>query len=57
VRQARRCVVLADSSKLGKVAFARICPVTAVDMLITDEDADDAQLAPLRDAGLEVQLV
>lgn len=57
VRQARRCVVLADSSKLGKVAFARICPITAVDLLITDKDADDAQLAPLRDRGMEVQLV
>lgn len=57
VRQARKCVVLADSSKLGKVAFARICPITAVDILITDTDVDDARLAPLRDAGLDVQLV
>lgn len=57
VRQARRCVVVADSSKLGQVKFARICPITAVDVLITDSDADEAQLARLRDAGVDIRLV
>ena len=57
VRQARRCVVVADSSKLGKVAFAQICPTDAVDVLITDSDASEDQLAPLRDAGLEIRIV
>jgi DeoR family transcriptional regulator of aga operon len=57
VRQARRCVVVADSSKLGKVAFAQICPISAVDVLITDSDASEEELAPLRSAGLEIRLV
>jgi DeoR family transcriptional regulator of aga operon len=57
VRQARKCVVLADSSKLGKVAFARICPISGVDMLITDSGAQEAQLAPLRGAGIEIRTV
>jgi DeoR family transcriptional regulator of aga operon len=57
VRQARQCVVLADSSKLGKVTFAQICPLSAVDMLITDSDADQARLASLRAAGLDVRVV
>ena len=57
VRQARRCVVVADSSKLGKVAFAQICSNDAVDVLITDSDASEDQLAPLRDAGLDIKIV
>jgi DeoR/GlpR family transcriptional regulator of sugar metabolism len=51
---ARRCVVLADSSKLGKVAFARVCPLDRVDVLVTDSDADPAALAAIHEAGVEV---
>jgi len=51
---ARRCVGLADASKLGKVAFAQVCPADAVDVLITDADADEPLLAPLRALGMEV---
>lgn len=54
LESARRCVVLADASKLGKVAFARICPLERVDILVTDSGADEAALKPIRDAGVEV---
>jgi DeoR family transcriptional regulator, aga operon transcriptional repressor len=57
VRQARQCVVVADSSKLGTVAFAQICPITDVNVLITDSDAGEAQLKALRGAGVEIRLV
>jgi DeoR family transcriptional regulator of aga operon len=57
IKQARRTVVLADSSKLGKIAFATICPLTAVDTLITDSEADPDELTRLRAAGLEVTVV
>src|SRR5579864_3529004 len=36
VRAAATVVVVADSSKLGHVKFARICDLDAVDLLITD---------------------
>ncbi|MGW8672533.1 DeoR/GlpR family DNA-binding transcription regulator [Streptomyces niveus] len=39
--RARRLVVVADSSKLGTPAFARICPTDAIDTLITDTGAPD----------------
>lgn len=51
VKRAKRVVVLADSSKIGKVTFARICEIEKVDVLITstaddgDELADGAPLA------------
>jgi DeoR/GlpR family transcriptional regulator of sugar metabolism len=54
---ARRCVVVADSSKLGRVAFARICPLERVDVMVTDADASPEALAPLTSADVEVLTV
>ena len=51
---ARRCIVVADADKLGHVAFARICPLADVDVLVTDDAAPAALLADLRAAGIEV---
>jgi DeoR/GlpR family transcriptional regulator of sugar metabolism len=51
---ARRCVALADATKLGKVAFARICPLERVDVLVTDSSAGEEVLEFIRDAGVEV---
>jgi DeoR family transcriptional regulator, aga operon transcriptional repressor len=50
-------VVVADSSKIGKVAFARICDVTAVSELITDVGADRDAIRALADAGVRVTQV
>jgi DeoR/GlpR family transcriptional regulator of sugar metabolism len=54
LQSARRCVVLADSSKLGRVAFARVCSLDRVDVLVTDEGAEDSALDWIREAGVEV---
>ncbi|MGH9104344.1 MAG: DeoR/GlpR family DNA-binding transcription regulator [Acidimicrobiales bacterium] len=54
VDRARQTVVVADSSKLGVVAFARICSVERVSTLVTDSGADDRALAALRDRGVRV---
>lgn len=51
---ARRCVVLVDSSKLGKVALASICPLERVDVLVTDGGATPDALASIREMGVEV---
>lgn len=57
IDRARTVVVVADSSKLGRVAFARICPVERIDALITDERANVRALHGLRRAGVEVTVV
>jgi len=57
IRQAKRTVVLADSTKLGKVAFATICRLQAVHILITDKNTDSAELDSLRSAGLDIRMV
>jgi DeoR family fructose operon transcriptional repressor len=54
LRAARTCVALADSSKLGVETVYHVAPLDALDLLVTDAAATDAQLAPLRDAGVEV---
>ena len=46
--------MVADSSKLGRVAFARICSVADVDELITDTSATPTEVHALETAGLVV---
>ncbi|GAA3879797.1 DeoR/GlpR family DNA-binding transcription regulator [Streptomyces lacrimifluminis] len=52
--RAERVVVAADSSKLGRRAFARICAVGSVDTLVTDTAADEATVGLFEEAGLRV---
>jgi DeoR family transcriptional regulator of aga operon len=47
-------VVIADSSKLGGHAFARICPIGMVETLVTDSGAPPELLDGFRDAGVQV---
>lgn len=57
VTRARRVVVVADSSKLGRRAFCTICSATAVDVLITDRGADPGVVAGIESVGVEVRPV
>jgi DeoR family transcriptional regulator of aga operon len=57
LRRARRSIVVADSSKVGKVTFARICTVTDVDDIVTDSGITDEQLRSLSSAGAQVTTV
>jgi DeoR family transcriptional regulator of aga operon len=57
LRRSRRSVVVADSSKIGKVTFARICTVTDVDDIITDRGVTGEQLRSLSGAGAQVTTV
>ena len=57
IKCARRVVVVADSSKVGRVAFARICQVSEVSELITGQGADAEAVKALADAGLTVKFV
>jgi DeoR family transcriptional regulator, aga operon transcriptional repressor len=53
-RQARRVVIVADSSKLTASAFALICPPAAVHDLVTDRRAPQDSLRRLADTGINV---
>jgi DeoR family transcriptional regulator, aga operon transcriptional repressor len=52
--RSRHVVVVADSSKLGRRAFARICPIADVTTLVTDGDAADEQVARFTELGVRV---
>ncbi len=52
--RAERVVVVADSSKLDRRAFALICALSAVDVLVTDSAANPATVAGFESAGVRV---
>lgn len=54
VASATRVVVLADSTKLGHTAFARIAPLASVSTVITDMDANPAHVRSLQAQNIEV---
>ena len=54
IERARHVVVVTDSSKLGRIAFAQICPLDAVDELITDAGASPETLREISDTGVAI---
>ena len=56
-RPASRVICVTDSSKIGRNAFAQICPIERVDESITDVEADRSVLAALVEAGVAVTAV
>jgi DeoR/GlpR family transcriptional regulator of sugar metabolism len=56
IARASRVVVVADAAKLGRRGFTPIAPLSAVDVLVTNAEADPEHLQVVRDAGIEVIL-
>ncbi|MFG2844114.1 DeoR/GlpR family DNA-binding transcription regulator [Kitasatospora sp. NPDC048296] len=54
LRSGARTVVLADRTKIGRVTFASICPLTAVHDLVTDSGISDEQEQAIADTGVRV---
>jgi DeoR family transcriptional regulator of aga operon len=54
---ARRCIVLADGTKVGQVALGRICLIEQIDLLVTGPSAPEETLEALRARGLEIHVV
>jgi DeoR/GlpR family transcriptional regulator of sugar metabolism len=54
--RARRVVVVADSTKIGRQGFTAIIPLAEVHVLVTDRAADPDQVARAREMGIEVVL-
>jgi DeoR family transcriptional regulator, aga operon transcriptional repressor len=55
--RAKRTVVVADATKLGRVAFAEIAGIDRAHQLITNDGGDAEQLDRLRAAGLAITIV
>ena len=52
--RAARVMIVADSSKLGQRAFARVCGVDEIDVIVTDRDAAPDSLAPFAERGIRI---
>jgi DeoR family transcriptional regulator of aga operon len=57
VRQAREVIVVADSSKMGMVSPAIICPPREIDVLITDDGIAPETAAALKTSGIHLHVV
>ncbi|HEY7352827.1 MAG TPA: DeoR/GlpR family DNA-binding transcription regulator [Terriglobales bacterium] len=57
ISQAKKNIVVADSSKLGVVAPALVCPISDVHVLITDTRASDETVATFTERDIEVRRV
>ncbi len=54
IERTRRVIVVADSSKIGRIAFAQICAIDVVDELITDDGMDPETVTSIEQAGVRV---
>ncbi|WFR67407.1 hypothetical protein P9139_02205 [Curtobacterium flaccumfaciens] len=50
----RRVIVVADSTKIERATFARICPLDRIDALVTDRAVSSPFAAELASAGVEL---
>ena len=57
VRQAREVVVVADSSKIGMVSPAVICPSRDIDLLITDDGISEEAMSAFAASEVKVLAV
>jgi DeoR/GlpR family transcriptional regulator of sugar metabolism len=54
---AHRVIAVADATKIGRVAFAHVCDIADIDILVTDASADDLVVNELIAAGVDVRRV
>ena len=55
--RAEKVIVVADSTKLGRRAFAQVCDVSAITVLITDKNAPEELVERFTAQGVEVSCV
>src|SRR5207244_6634317 len=53
---AQQVVVLADHTKIGQETMCQTVPVARVQILITDGGSDPAEIAAIREAGVDVRV-
>jgi DeoR family transcriptional regulator of aga operon len=57
IHQAKKVIVVADSSKLGAVTPALVCPISEIQTVITDTGASDKAVALFTERGVQVMRV
>lgn len=54
---AQTTVLVADSSKYGKIGFAAVLPLSAMNLVLSDSDLENQAESALREAGISVNKV
>jgi DeoR/GlpR family transcriptional regulator of sugar metabolism len=54
IKASRQVIVVCDSSKFGRTAFSFVSPLSAVDIIITDDELDKGFQSQLEKAGIKV---
>jgi DeoR family transcriptional regulator of aga operon len=57
IERARRVIVVCDASKIGRAAFAEICPMSEVDEVVTSTNIAPRVATEFREAGVKLTLV
>jgi len=55
IQQAKQTVVVADSSKMGVVTPALVCPISDIHTFVTETRASDKVIAPFLERGIQVR--
>ncbi|PSL00686.1 DeoR family transcriptional regulator [Murinocardiopsis flavida] len=56
VAHAEQVVAVVPGTRVGRSCFVRVCALSAIDELVTDDDADEAALAAIAEAGVAVTI-
>ncbi len=54
INNAKKCIVVADSSKIGRATFSSVAHISVVDTIITDQDAPVEYIKSFEDLDIEV---
>jgi DeoR family transcriptional regulator of aga operon/DeoR family fructose operon transcriptional repressor len=54
IKRSNKVIAVTDYSKFGVKAFCHVCPLSKIDVLITDWNVDDRVLRKYRDKKIEV---
>ena len=57
IKVAQKVVVLADSTKFGRRGMAKICPLSEVDIIVTDSGIGRKTVSELEEEGIQVLVV
>ncbi len=55
IRTARQIIVVADASKFGRTTFTSVCPLSAIDTIVTDPSAPKAMIQSFIQAGIRTE--
>lgn len=57
IRTAQKTIIVTDSSKFGRRGFGKICPLSDIDQIITDDGISQTMIRDLENMGIEVIVV